>query len=66
MTLTLAAKVQGTTVEALKADVEKQILFGRMPEDRECANAVLFLASDLASVIIEASIDVNGGLVLGI
>ena len=64
--LTLAAKAQGTTVEAMKADVEKQIPLGRMPEDRECANAVLFLASDLASVIIGASIDVNGGQLLGI
>jgi NAD(P)-dependent dehydrogenase (short-subunit alcohol dehydrogenase family) len=63
--LTLAAKAQGTTVEALKADVEKQIPLGRMPEDHECANTVLFLASDLASVVVGASIDVNGGQLLG-
>jgi hypothetical protein len=36
-----------------------------MPEDRECAHTILFLASDFAKVVIGASFDVNGGQVLG-
>jgi NAD(P)-dependent dehydrogenase (short-subunit alcohol dehydrogenase family) len=64
--LALGAKAQGISVQEIKAGIEKDIPLGRMPEDRECANAVLFLASDLASVIVGASIDVNGGQLLGI
>jgi len=63
--LTLAAKEKGVSVQDLKAEVEKEIPLGRMPEDHECANPVLFLASDLAKVVVGASIDVNGGQVLG-
>jgi len=63
--LALVAKEQGLSVQQVKAEIEKEIPLGRMPEDRECANAVLFLASDLANVVVGASIDVNGGQVLG-
>ncbi len=56
-----AAKEGNTTVEAVRAEVEKNIPLGRIPEDGECAKAAVFLASDYASVITGACLDVNGG-----
>ena len=34
---------------------------GALPTDEDCANAILFLASDLARAITGATLDVNGG-----
>lgn len=59
--MTNAAKEGNTTVEAIRAGVEKNIPLGRIPEDGECAKAAVFLASDYASVITGACLDVNGG-----
>ncbi|MEB2284281.1 MAG: short-chain dehydrogenase [Polyangiaceae bacterium UTPRO1] len=56
-----AAVRQGTTVEALAAEVAKNIPLGRIPDDAECAKAALFLVSDYASVVTGAALDVNGG-----
>lgn len=56
-----AAKAQGTSVEEQIAVVAKNIPLGRIPEDGECAKACVFLASDYASVITGAKLDVNGG-----
>lgn len=56
---------QGTSVEELKANMESEIALGRMPTDEECSHAALFLASDYASVITGASLDVNGGQMFG-
>lgn len=56
-----AAKQQGTTVDALKAPVEQNIPLGRIPDDADCAKAVIFLASDYACVVTGAGLDVNGG-----
>lgn len=56
------------TAKAMKIDPEtiikgitKDIPLGIIPNDRDCANAALFLASDLAKVITGANLDVNGG-----
>lgn len=59
--LQVAADARGTTLEALKAEVASNIPLGGIPEDEDCANAVIFLASPMARVITGASLDVNGG-----
>jgi NAD(P)-dependent dehydrogenase (short-subunit alcohol dehydrogenase family) len=43
------------------AEITARIPLGRIPPDQDCAKAVLFLLSDLASEITGASLDVNGG-----
>ncbi|OUR95002.1 short-chain dehydrogenase [Gammaproteobacteria bacterium 42_54_T18] len=55
------SKCDDVSVESLKNDVEKNIPLGRIPTSAECANAVFFLASDLASAMTGACLDVNGG-----
>jgi enoyl-[acyl-carrier-protein] reductase (NADH) len=51
----------GVSPETVIADVTKDIPLGLIPDDSDCANAALFLISDLAKVITGASLDVNGG-----
>ncbi len=51
----------GRSREEVIAEITKDIPLGIIPDDAECANAVAFLASDLASVITGAELDVNGG-----
>ncbi len=55
------SKSEGVSIESLKKEVEKNIPLGKIPTSAECANAVFFLASDLASAITGACLDVNGG-----
>ena len=50
----------GMTEEGL-ADFVKMIPLGRMAEPAEVASSVLFLASDLASYVTGATINVSGG-----
>ena len=59
--LQVAADASGTTLEAIKAEVAKNIPLGEIPDDADCANAVICLASPMARVITGASLDVNGG-----
>lgn len=47
--------------EQLKAQIAAGIPMGRIPTDDECARAALFLASDYASAVTGAALDVNGG-----
>lgn len=56
-----AEKDYGMSVESMKADVARNIALGHIPEDQECAKAAIFLASDYASVVTGAGLDVNGG-----
>ena len=51
----------GHSVEDLKADVTRNIPLGVIPDDGECAKAAVFLASDYASAVTGAALDVNGG-----
>lgn len=55
------ASQSGVSVESLKAELAKDIPLREIPEDGECAKAVIFLASDYAKVITGAQLDVNGG-----
>jgi NAD(P)-dependent dehydrogenase (short-subunit alcohol dehydrogenase family) len=51
----------GRSREEVIAEITKDIPLGIIPDDADCANAVAFLASDLACVITGAELDVNGG-----
>ena len=42
-------------------EIATQIPLGEIPPDDDCANAAVFFASDLSSVITGQSLDVNGG-----
>lgn len=57
----MRARRDGTTVEAQREAVTTQIALGRIPTDDECADAVVFFASDLSCVVTGQSLDVNGG-----
>ena len=55
---------QGRSREDVIAEITKDIPLGIIPDDADCANAVAFLASDLARVITGAELDVNGGEIM--
>jgi NAD(P)-dependent dehydrogenase (short-subunit alcohol dehydrogenase family) len=55
------AAASGRSREEVIAEITADIPLGVIPDDADCANAVAFLASDLASVITGAELDVNGG-----
>lgn len=50
--------------DAIKDEMQKQIVLGRMGEAQDVANAVLFLASDLAGYITGQVINTDGGMVM--
>ncbi len=56
--------VKGFTAEELK-NLEDSILVGRLGKPENIAETVAFLASDAASFITGAVIDVNGGMFMG-
>jgi NAD(P)-dependent dehydrogenase (short-subunit alcohol dehydrogenase family) len=51
----------GQDRDTVIAEITKDIPLGIIPDDADCANAVAFFASDLASVITGAELNVNGG-----
>lgn len=56
-----AAKSLGVSEDDVVAGIVKDIPIGSIPDDADCANAALFLASDLSKVITGAGLDCNGG-----
>ena len=56
-----AAKGQGVEPAEVIAGITKDIPIGVIPDDGDCANAVVFLASDHARAITGAGLDCNGG-----
>lgn len=60
-TVAAIAQARGVTPETVIAEITANIPLGEIPDDADCANAAVFLASDLARVITGASLDVNGG-----
>jgi NAD(P)-dependent dehydrogenase (short-subunit alcohol dehydrogenase family) len=55
------AQATGRPREELIAEVTRNIPLGVIPDDGECAKAAAFLASDYASMVTGAALDVNGG-----
>lgn len=55
------ARQQGTTVEAIRAEIAKAIPLGEIPTDSECAKAVIALASDYFSAVTGACLDLSAG-----
>jgi 3-oxoacyl-[acyl-carrier protein] reductase len=62
----LVARRQHTTPEAVIRDWEKEIPLGRLGRPEEPANLVVFLASERASYITGATIQVDGGYYRGL
>ena len=56
-----SAKSRGIPAEQVVAEITEAIPLGFIPDDADCANAVMFFASDLSRVITGAGLDVNGG-----
>lgn len=55
------AQQQGTTVEAVYAEIASRTALNHIPTSAEIAGAVVFFASDLARAITGQALDVNGG-----
>ncbi len=55
------ARARGISPDEVYAEVASRIALGRIPHSSEIAGAVVFFASDLASVVTGQSLDVNGG-----
>ena len=56
-----SAKSRGISAEEVVSEITAAIPLGVIPDDADCANAVMFFASDLSRVITGAGLDVNGG-----
>ena len=59
-----SAKSRGISSEEVIAEITRDIPLGIIPDDADCANAVMFFASDLSSVITGAGLDCHGGEVM--
>jgi Enoyl-(Acyl carrier protein) reductase len=54
----------GRSREDVIREITKDIPLGFIPDDADCADAVIFFASDLAKVVTGAELNVNGGEVM--
>jgi NAD(P)-dependent dehydrogenase (short-subunit alcohol dehydrogenase family) len=54
-------KGSGKPVQESYDEIAAEIPLGEIPPDDDCANAAVFFASDLSSVITGQALDVNGG-----
>jgi NAD(P)-dependent dehydrogenase (short-subunit alcohol dehydrogenase family) len=61
MYLELASTGNGTSRDEEYAKIVAEIPLGAIPPDEDCANAVVFFASDLSTVVTGQALDVNGG-----
>jgi len=52
---------RGVSADEVKREFTARLALPEIPGDAECANAVLFLASDYARAITGATLDINGG-----
>jgi NAD(P)-dependent dehydrogenase (short-subunit alcohol dehydrogenase family) len=55
------AQEQGTTPDAVYADIASRTALNHIPNSEEIAGAVVFFASDLSRVVTGQALDVNGG-----
>jgi NAD(P)-dependent dehydrogenase (short-subunit alcohol dehydrogenase family) len=56
----LAAE-RGVDPEVVREEMRRRFPMGEVPDDADCANAVVFMISDQARAITGATLDVNGG-----
>jgi NAD(P)-dependent dehydrogenase (short-subunit alcohol dehydrogenase family) len=52
---------RGLSLEAARQEIHKRAVLGELPDDADCANAVVFMISDQSRAITGALLDVNGG-----
>jgi NAD(P)-dependent dehydrogenase (short-subunit alcohol dehydrogenase family) len=57
----MLAQQQGTTPDAVYAEIAARTALNHIPTSEEIADAVVFFASDLSRVITGQALDVNGG-----
>ncbi len=57
----ILASGSGKTPQDHYDEIAAEIALGEIPPDDDCANAAVFFASDLSSVITGQALDVNGG-----
>lgn len=55
------AQAEGKTVAEVRAEIAKDIPLGDIPEDTECAKAIVALASDYFSAVTGACLDLSAG-----
>lgn len=60
-TLDRIAASRGVSASSIRKQIEAGIPIGQIPEDADCARAVVFLGSEYAKSITGAMLDVNGG-----
>ncbi len=58
---TMTERQTGRPVQEQYDEIAAQIPLGEIPPDEDCANAAVFFASDLSSVVTGQALDVNGG-----
>jgi NAD(P)-dependent dehydrogenase (short-subunit alcohol dehydrogenase family) len=59
--LEMMAAQNGTSRDEEYARIVAEIPLGSIPPDEDCANAVVYFASDLSAVVTGQALDVNGG-----
>ena len=57
----LLAREQGTTPEAVQAEIAARTALNHIPDSEEIADTVVFFGSDLSRVVTGQALDVNGG-----
>ncbi|MSO79763.1 MAG: SDR family oxidoreductase [Acidimicrobiia bacterium] len=61
MYFSMMEKQTGKSTQDSYDEIASQIPLGEIPPDEDCANAAVFFASDMSSVITGQALDVNGG-----
>jgi NAD(P)-dependent dehydrogenase (short-subunit alcohol dehydrogenase family) len=55
------AREQGVELQSIQAPIVQNIPLGVIPDDQDCARAVVFLCTDWAAAVSGAVLDINGG-----
>ena len=58
------AEQQGVDIKVMKAPIEQNIPLGIIPDDEDCARAVLFLCTSWCDAVTGSVLDVNGGEIM--
>lgn len=57
----MTSENRGISAEAVVGELAERMALGRVPTDEEVAGTIVYLASDLSSVVTGQAIDANGG-----